>query len=287
MGGGTGGCLGAVGAIGAAGVEWAGIAGGVEWAGMAGKVEWVGIAGGVGWAGMAGKVERVGISRSPAVTGGMGLVREESSTFKDTVRGGGLAMGGAADDDADEDDDDDEEEGGEDGTGASSEEEEAAISHLGGRMACLLGGCDSLVKVLAGLGSGTNRTPSDPNGEHKTHAQTYINTANKIHTSAQHSHNSRHKYIRHSILTVAVRCRSTLKTPLTKKWEIFGLYQLLNNIHGMNPSIFPTSTVSIVKIPTLESSHFMGSLTPLCFEQNFSHTVSNCISFLSLPPHPK
>lgn len=272
MGGGTGGCLGAVGAAGvewagiAGRVEWAGIAGGVEWAGMAGKVEWVGIAGGVGWAGMAGKVEWVGtvggISRSPAVTGGMGLLREESSTFKDTVRGGGLAMGGAADDDADEDDDDDEEEGGGDGTGASSEEEEAAISHLGGRMACLLGGCDSLVKVLSGLGSGTNRTPSDPNGEHKTHAQTYINTANKIHTSAQHSHNSRHKYIRHSMLTVAVRCRSTLKTPLTQIFFCL-LFQLLNNIHGMNPSIFPTSRVSIVKISTLESSRFMGSLTPL------------------------
>lgn len=167
-------------------MEWAGTAGGVECAGTAGRVEWVGTVGGT--------------SQSPAVTGGMGLVREESSTFKDTVRGGGLAMGRAEDEDDDEDDDDDEEEGAEEGTGASSvEEEEEAISHLGGRMACLGGGCDSLVEVHTGLGSGTNRTPSDPKGEHKTHAQTYINTANKIHTSAQRSHNGRHKYIRHSM----------------------------------------------------------------------------------------
>lgn len=69
-------------------------------------------------------------------------------------------MGGAEYED-DEDDDDDEEE---DGTGAVSvEEEEAAISHLGGRMACLEGGWESLVEALgAGLGSGTNRTPTDP-----------------------------------------------------------------------------------------------------------------------------
>ncbi len=142
--------------------------------------------GGVEWAGTVGRA-----SRSPAVTGGMGLLREESSTFKDTVRGGGLAMGGAEYED-DEDDDDDEEE---DGTGAVSvEEEEAAISHLGGRMACLEGGWESLVEALgAGLGSGTNRTPTDPNGEHKTHAQTYINTNNKTHTGAQHNHSNRHE----------------------------------------------------------------------------------------------
>lgn len=85
-------------------------------------------------------------------------------------------MGGAEDDDEDEDDDEEEED--EDGTGAVSVEEEEDISHLGGRMACLGGGWDSLVEVIgAGLGSGTNRTPTDPNGEHKTHAQTYINTA--------------------------------------------------------------------------------------------------------------
>ncbi len=196
MGGGTGGCLGAgglewAGTVG--GVEWAGTVGGVEWAETVGGAEWAGTVGGVEWAGRVGGIEWAetvgGASRSPAVTGGIGLLREESSTFKDTVRGGGLAMRGAEDED---DEDDDEEEG---GTGAVSvDEEEEAISHLGGRMACLEGGWESLVEALgAGLGSGTNRTPTDPNGEHKTHAQTYINTNNKTHTGAQHNHSSRHE----------------------------------------------------------------------------------------------
>lgn len=189
------------------------MAGWVEWAGMVGWVEWAGMVGGVEWVGTVG-----GTSRSPAVTGGIGLVREESSTFKDTVRGGGLAMGGAEDEDDVEDDDDDEKEGDEDGTGGSSVEEEEAISHLGGRMACLGGGCDSLVEVHTGLGSGTNRTPSDPNGEHKTHAQTYINTAKKIHTSAQNIHNGRHKYIRHSN---GSEVQERFKDPMK---EFFGFY---------------------------------------------------------------
>ncbi len=97
-------------------------------------------------------------------------------------------MGGAED----VDDEDDEKE---DGTGAVSvEEEEEAISHFGGRMACLKDSWESLVEALgAGLGSGTNRTPTDPNGEPKTHAQTYINTNNKTHIGAQHNHSSRHE----------------------------------------------------------------------------------------------
>lgn len=138
-------------------------------------------------------------------------------------------MGGAEDEDDDEDADEDEEEGGEDGTGGSSVEEEEAISHLGGRMACLGGGCDSLVEVHTGLGSGTNRTPSDPNGEHKTHAQTYINTANKIHTSAQNIHNGRHKYIRHSN---GSEVQERIKDPMKSKWEFFWLlFKLLKDIH--------------------------------------------------------
>lgn len=69
-------------------------------------------------------------------------------------------MGGAEDDEVDDDDEEEEE----DGTGAVSvEEEEEPISHLGGRMACLGGGWKSLEEALdAGLGSGTNRTPTDP-----------------------------------------------------------------------------------------------------------------------------
>lgn len=198
------------------------MAGWVEWAGMVGWVEWAGMVGGVEWVGTVG-----GTSRSPAVTGGIGLVREESSTFKDTVRGGGLAMGGAEDEDDVEDDDDDEKEGDEDGTGGSSVEEEEAISHLGGRMACLGGGCDSLVEVHTGLGSGTNRTPSDPNGEHKTHAQTYINTAKKIHTSAQNIHNCRHKYIRHSNGSEVQEC---FKDPMKEFFWL--LFKLLKDLHG-------------------------------------------------------
>lgn len=100
-------------------------------------------------------------------------------------------MGGAEDDEVDDDDEEEEE----DGTGAVSvEEEEEPISHLGGRMACLGGGWKSLEEALdAGLGSGTNRTPTDPNGEHKTHAQTHINTNNTTHRGAQHKQNSRHE----------------------------------------------------------------------------------------------
>lgn len=128
------------------------------WAGTVGRVLWVGTVAGVVWAGTVG-----GTSRSPAIKEGMRIVREESSTFKDTVLGGGLAMGGAEDEDDEEDeDDDDDKEENEGGTGAGSAEEGAAITLLGGRMACLGGGCDSLVEVLAGLGSGTNCTPTDP-----------------------------------------------------------------------------------------------------------------------------
>lgn len=51
-------------------------------------------------------------------------------------------------------------------------EEKAAMSHLGGRMACLVGGCVSRAEVNPGLGSGVgsgaNRIPNDPNSEYKT-----------------------------------------------------------------------------------------------------------------------
>lgn len=66
-------------------------------------------------------------------------------------------------------------------------EEKAAMSHLGGRMACLVGGCVSRAEVNPGLGSGVgsgaNRIPNDPNSEYKTHAQTHKITK---HMSAQY-----------------------------------------------------------------------------------------------------
>lgn len=70
LGGGTGGCFGAAGA---------------------GEVKWAGTLGGVSW--------------SPDGADVTAMLRELSK-FKDTVRGGGLAMGGAEEEEDDEDDDD-------------------------------------------------------------------------------------------------------------------------------------------------------------------------------------
>lgn len=102
-----------------------------------------------------------GASWPPVMTVGR---EDEPSTNRDTVRGGGLAMGGAEDEEDVDDADDADEEDVEEGPWPDSVESGEDINHLGGRMACLGGGCSSFgrMRTGSGLGMGVKRTPVDP-----------------------------------------------------------------------------------------------------------------------------
>lgn len=106
-------------------------------------------AGGAGWSRIAG-----GLSWFRIETTGKEPWRDWSSTISETVRGGGLAMGGAEEED---DDDNEEEEEDEDEAWPDSVED---ISHFGGSMACFGGGCGSFDS-----GAGVKRTSTEPGTE--------------------------------------------------------------------------------------------------------------------------